>query len=158
MDYAVSLFARSTRNNIKEIYGNIMEKYSPDKQRFIKWSNKYYSLCHASDDYFTNTNCLNMDLPYPEDIQNYIKATDNYYKDTDVLNRFFIKIKNENSNALMDFVLAKIEQLHSKTFIKDVADYMSEEDLMYLENILEDNPVVLEVCRKFSTDNLLMRN
>ena len=158
MEYAISLFTENTRGNIRSLYENIMGKYSPTKQCFIKWNARLYSICNTTPDYSQVTNTLDIDLPYSEDIMNYIKAVDNYYEDTDVLNRFLVKIKNENSLNLMDFISDRIEQLHNKSFITDVTSFMCEEDIMYLNAILKDNPEVLEVCRKFSTDNLLMRN
>jgi len=151
--FYINKFTANTKDNIQTVYENLMAKYNSNNSAFILFNKKYYSLCHKVEDYFSNRNILDLDLPYPDDIMSYINSVEQFYEDEFLLERFIVKINNDLDNWTQQRVLEDLENLHTKGW----AEAFNSIPNPYLINLIEDSPEIVAVCKKFTVNNLLLK-
>lgn len=154
----INQYMRVTSDLAAKVFINIKLTYTPGKKYLeIPYNNRLYKLSSR----YSNTGMigpealLDMDMPYPDDIMEYIRMVDDLVMDKLIIRRFLVKIRNESDELTRDAVLHNLAIAHKPDFPSEL-DFLPRENKEYLYKLIKEVPEAIETFRKISTNNLLL--
>lgn len=158
MNWYINQYMKATSDLADKLFMTIRMKYTDRLGTFtIPYNNKFYIRFNAftadklAEKYFL----LDMDMPYPDDIMEYIRMVDDLVMDKLIIGRFLVKIKNETNELTRDAVMRNLDIAHKPDFPSELG-FLPRKNEEYLYKLIKEIPEAIETFRKISTNNLLL--